>query len=391
MSISLQRFNSGDTNYVAKHNSNADVLEAAVKGLESQVAGAFGGAISIGEALRALFGASAALIGAASYQPSASGSSLAVTAGFAWLASQSIVVRSVSTKSVSFSGAGAATYYLTADATGNPIRSTNITDALYSVVWTGASFGTITRLAPVVWGAADQVAAQASAALGASYDRLDERLEAGEAKAVAGDSARAAQTGKLTKSVAGGADVTLTATESNFGVIEFTGSLTADITVTLASSQVRTWLLINSTSGGRVLTAKVGGAGIKLPAGSSFAYHSGSALLSAGLRPYRPAAVTLAYTPSLVADFAAADVVRVTLAGNAAITLAGAADGQKCVLEVTQDASGGWTLSFGSEIRLGTDLTVLTLSTTPGKTDRIGFIFDAASGTYDAVAIMRGF
>lgn len=391
MSISLQRFNSGDTNYIAKHNSNADVLEAAVKGLESQMAGAFGGAISIGEALQALFGASAALIGAASYQPTVSGSSLAVTAGFAWLASQSIVVRSASTKSVSFSGASAATYYLTADATGNPIRSTNITDALYSAVWTGASFGTITRLAPVVWGAADQVAAQASAALGATYDTLDERLEAGEAKAVSGDLARTAQQGKTTKSVAGGANVTLTATESNAAVIEFTGALTADITATLASTEVRTWLLVNSTTGGKTLTAQVGSAGVKLPPGTTFVYHTGSALVSAGLRPYRPAAVDLAYASVVTADFSAADVVRLTLAGNAAITLAGAADGQKCLLEVTQDATGGRTLSFGSEVRLGTDLTVLTLSTAPGKTDRIGFIFDAASGTYDGVAIMRGF
>ena len=32
MAISLQRFSNGDTNYIAKHNSNADVLEAAVAG-----------------------------------------------------------------------------------------------------------------------------------------------------------------------------------------------------------------------------------------------------------------------------------------------------------------------------------------------------------------------
>lgn len=51
MSISLQRFNSGDTNYIAKHNSNADVLEAAVAGLESQVAGAFGDALVTGPTL----------------------------------------------------------------------------------------------------------------------------------------------------------------------------------------------------------------------------------------------------------------------------------------------------------------------------------------------------
>jgi len=295
MALALQRFTNGDINYVAKHNANADALEAEAAGVRQSLSSGLGAAVSLGAAFPALFGASPAVIGATSYKCTGSGSTLTVQAGYAWLSAAGMVVSRSSSATLSFSGLAAATYYVSADATGTPVRNTGATDALYSVVWTGSAFGTITRLAQIVWGAADQIAAQASAALGQSFESLDARLEAGEAAA------------------------------------------------------------------------------------------------SAGAKPYIPAIATVSYSASITASFAAADVVRVTLAGDPTITLAGAADGQKCVLELKQDATGGRTVTWSANVRFGTDLPSITLSTAGGALDRIGLIYNAAAGKYDVVALQRGF
>ena len=204
--IPLQTFSAGDTDYIAKHNANYAAVRAAIEAIEALVAGASSGAASLPALLQALFGANTALIGAGSYACSGAGSTLTVAAGFAWLAGSQIVVSKATTTALSFSGLAAATYYITVDATGTPVRSTSATDALYSVAWTGSAFGAITRVAAIAWAFDDWDRAKTSTALGASYDRLDDRLEAGETKAVAGDLARTWLTGRLAKNVAGGSD-----------------------------------------------------------------------------------------------------------------------------------------------------------------------------------------
>ena len=392
MSLSLQRFTNGDTNYVAKHNANAAALEAELTALRSLLGASFGGAVSIGAALQALLGSTVAVIGADSYRVTGSGTVLTVASGWCWRPSLGLVLSSAAPVTLSFSGQPAGTYYLQADSNGTPTRSTSATEALYQLVWNGSAFTTITRLAKVVWGAADQIAAQASAALGQSFESLDARLEAGESGAAAGALARAAQTGRTVKSVAGGANVTLTAAEANAAMIVLTGAVTAAIQVTVPLSGPRVWLIENAATGGREITLKAaGGTGIKLPPGATFVYHDGTKVLTVGARPYRPAVLALAYASTLTADFARADTVRVTLGGSPTITLTGAADGQRCVLELTQDAVGGRVVSFGSEIRLGADISAIDLSNAPGLTDRLGLIYSAASAAFDLVAIAKGF
>ena len=392
MSLSLQRFTNGDTNYVAKHNANAESLEAELTALRSLLGASFGGAVSIGAALQALLGSTVAVIGADSYRVTGSGATLTVASGWCWRPSLGLVLSSAAPVTLSFSGQPAGTYYLQADSNGTPTRSTSATEALYQLVWSGSTFTAITRLAKVIWGAADQIAAQASAALGQTFDSLDARLEAGETGAVAGALARAAQTGRTVKSVAGGANVTLTAKEANAAVIVLTGAVTAAIQVTVPLSGPRVWLIENATTGSREITLKAtGGSGVKLPPGATFVYHDGVNVLAVGARPYRPAVLALAYALTVVADFARADTVRVVLGGSTTITLSGAADGQRCVLELTQDAVGGRVVSFGPEVRLGADIGAIDLSSTPGRTDRLGFIYSAASATFDLVAIAKGF
>lgn len=79
MAITLQRFDHGDTGYIAKHNSNADVLEGAMRTLGPSWAGLW----RIGVDRRcpgfALLGSTTTLIGSGSYVPSGNGNTLTVS------------------------------------------------------------------------------------------------------------------------------------------------------------------------------------------------------------------------------------------------------------------------------------------------------------------------
>jgi hypothetical protein len=150
MTIDLQRFAQGDTNYIIKHNANLDLIEGAMTNLEAMGAGA--GVSSVGAAFRALFGETASLIGSPSYKPVGSGANLTVAAGYCWRPTLDAVVSKLTSTVLNFTGVSAATWYITADATGTPIRTASATEAAYSVVWDGTAFGTITRLLPISMG-----------------------------------------------------------------------------------------------------------------------------------------------------------------------------------------------------------------------------------------------
>lgn len=75
--------------------------------------------------------------------------------------------------------------------------------------------------------------------------------------------------GYLSKSVAGGSNVTLTAVEAGNGIFNFTGVLTANINVIVPTSPTRPWVVINNTTGAYSLTLKTsGGTGIVVEQGS---------------------------------------------------------------------------------------------------------------------------
>lgn len=79
--------------------------------------------------------------------------------------------------------------------------------------------------------------------------------------------------GRVPRSVAGSADVTLTSTEARNAVIELTGALTGDIDVLipiLAGGRNRWFIIYNNTTGAFTLTVKtdgVGSTGIAIPQG----------------------------------------------------------------------------------------------------------------------------
>lgn len=80
---------------------------------------------------------------------------------------------------------------------------------------------------------------QKEASINNSLDRIDKGLS-----------------GNLTKSVGGGSNVTLTTTEWNNRTFEFTGTLTANISVIVPTGSTRLFAVYNNTSGAFTLTVR---------------------------------------------------------------------------------------------------------------------------------------
>jgi len=75
--------------------------------------------------------------------------------------------------------------------------------------------------------------------------------------------------GVLTKGVAGGSNVTLTAVEAGNGMLVFTGSLTANINVNVPATS-KSWIVSNQTTGAYTLTVKTAaGSGVAVAQGKN--------------------------------------------------------------------------------------------------------------------------
>ena len=85
------------------------------------------------------------------------------------------------------------------------------------------------------------------------------------------------------------------------------------------------------------------------------------------------------------------DNIRFTMGASTTLSLTGAQDGQRLVLEFTQDGTGSRVLTLGSMFRFGTDITAVTLSTAANKTDKIGVIYNTTAAKFDVVAYIKGF
>jgi hypothetical protein len=88
--------------------------------------------------------------------------------------------------------------------------------------------------------------------------------------------------GYLSKSVAGGATVTLTPVEAGNGIIELTGLLTDNIDVILPATPTRSWVVRNSTTGDFYLNVKTAsGTGVFVTRGvASEVYSNGTNILN---------------------------------------------------------------------------------------------------------------
>lgn len=102
--------------------------------------------------------------------------------------------------------------------------------------------------------------------------------------------------------------------------------------------------------------------------------------------------VNLIDSATISVDASLSNQFRITLAGNR--TLANptnAYDGQMIMFSIKQDATGGRTLTLDTKYRFGSDITSITLSTTAGKTDKLGVQYNQADDKFDVISFVRGF
>lgn len=99
--------------------------------------------------------------------------------------------------------------------------------------------------------------------------------------------------GRLSKSVAGNTNVTLTAVEAGNAILEFTGALTGNIAVIVPTSPTRSWIVKNSTSGAFTLTVKTAaGSGVVVTQGKTGAVYTDGTNVLACHNDYTDIAMT---------------------------------------------------------------------------------------------------
>ncbi len=104
-----------------------------------------------------------------------------------------------------------------------------------------------------------------------------------------------------------------------------------------------------------------------------------------------PAVVGLADAATIAVNAALGNDFRVTIAASRAIgNPSGAVDGQRITFQITQGAGGSFALTWGSQYAFGA-AGAPSLSTSSGATDVIGFIYNAALGSWLCVGSALGF
>lgn len=110
---------------------------------------------------------------------------------------------------------------------------------------------------------------------------------------------------------------------------------------------------------------------------------------------YRGVPVTLTDAPTIATDASTGKAFRVILGANRILGVpTNPSDGQMVIWEIQQDGIGGRTLTLASGpggFKFGTDLTGVTLSTSPNLVDLIGCRYNATANRWWVIAFLRGF
>ncbi len=105
-----------------------------------------------------------------------------------------------------------------------------------------------------------------------------------------------------------------------------------------------------------------------------------------------PAVVALTDAATIAVDASLGNDFRVTMAASRTMgNPSNPADGQQIIFQVTQGTTGSAAITWGSSYEFSTGLPQPTLSTAPGQTDLLGFIYNAAVGNWLLAAFVNGF
>jgi hypothetical protein len=105
-----------------------------------------------------------------------------------------------------------------------------------------------------------------------------------------------------------------------------------------------------------------------------------------------PGVVALSDADTIAVDASLGNDFRVTIGGNRTMgTPANPANGQQIIFQVTQGSGGPFTLSWSGGYEFSAEMPQPALSSSAGQTDLLGFIYNAAKGTWLLAAFVTGF
>jgi len=105
-----------------------------------------------------------------------------------------------------------------------------------------------------------------------------------------------------------------------------------------------------------------------------------------------PAVVFLTDAATIAVDASLGNDYRLTIATSRTMgNPSNAADGQQLIFQITQGSSGSAAITWGSGYEFSTGLPQPALSTAAGKTDVLGFIYNATKGKWLLAAFVNGF
>lgn len=85
------------------------------------------------------------------------------------------------------------------------------------------------------------------------------------------------------------------------------------------------------------------------------------------------------------------DLISFTATANSTIDIAPAADGKSIILRITQDSTGGHSVTPGTSIAQGASLPGWSASTAANKTDYLALRYDEARTKWHLLAFNNGF
>jgi len=143
---------------------------------------------------------------------------------------------------------------------------------------------------------------------------------------------------------------------------------------------------------GAVGAAAVGVGGAVLAAANASSASAAAQATTTESGAVAPGVVNLTDAATIAVDASLGNDFRVTIAGSRTMgNPANPANGQQIIFQVTQGTGGPFALSWGTSYEFSAHLPQPSLSTNAGQTDLLGFIYNAAKGTWLLAAFVNGF
>jgi hypothetical protein len=181
MSVTLNTYAAGDTNYVAKINSDMTKIQNALNAQEGQITAVQGGGTGGGGGVDQIYKDSG-IIGVSSYEMTLnSDTGLSFASGAVWHLATGQIAKNTSQTLLQFAGQASSLYHIYVNTAGNMLFSTASADTtIYTVSFDAPSFTSLTRVVQYLFDGGDYASVLSSEVFG-SVVNLADRLSKIEA------------------------------------------------------------------------------------------------------------------------------------------------------------------------------------------------------------------